>query len=120
MHRRQADTDRRDDVLGLERLVAIDWAHPDLSGLSDAARLIYACYVDRCSAQAVETIVAVDLVWRHREGYRRRAGSSAERLAALDEICLAVQELVDRRLLLLDEHASLERAWVRRPWEAPS
>ena len=120
MQRRQGNPDRGDDILGLERLVEIDWAHPEFSGLSDAARLIYACYVDRCSAQAVETIAAVDLVWRHREGFRRRAASSAERLAALDEICLAVQELVDRGLLLFDERSSLDRAWARRPWETPS
>jgi hypothetical protein len=119
MFRRSDEEERFHGGLGLARLKKIDWDHRDLARLSDPARLIYACYVDGCSTEAKETLAAVDLVWRNRFTYRDRAGTSPDRREALDEICVAVEELLARGLLLLVDRSSILGGWVRRPWEGP-
>ncbi len=117
MFRRYERDSRTEDGLGLARLQKIDWRHRELARLSDAARLIYACFVDGCSAEAKETLAAVDLVWRNRTAYRNRVATSPARREALDEICLAVEELLARGLLLVVDRGSIANAWVRKPWE---
>lgn len=121
MNRRQQDTRESiatlDDQLGVARVQEIDWSHARMSGLSDAARLIYACLVDGCSSTARETIESVDLVWKNRYRTRERYGEVAMRVA-FEEICLAIEELVDAGLLVMLDDSSLRRAWVMRPWEA--
>jgi hypothetical protein len=121
MFRRHEQHRGINDGLGLSRLSKVDWSHPELARLSDAARLIYACFVDGCSEEAKDTLAAVDLVWRNRYSYRERASTSAARRAALDEICLAVEELLARGLLLVVDRTTILGGWIRKPWEgAPS
>lgn len=105
------------DQVGVARVQAIPWSHPAIAHLSDAARLIYACLVDGCSATARETIDSVELVWRNRYRARERYAEVAEMRDALDEICVAVEELIDEGLLVLLDPASIQEGWVRRPWE---
>jgi hypothetical protein len=119
MFRRDDEDDRTQASLGLARLDKIDWGHAELARLSDAARLIYACYIDDCSAEAKQTLAAVDLVWQNRYAYRQRTATTPERREALDEICLAVEELLARGLLLLVDRSSILGGWIRRPWEGP-
>lgn len=101
-----------------ERVRTIDWSHPALANLSDPARLIYTSLVDRCSEEAVDTLEAVDAVWRNREGYRRAATTTAARIRVLDAICDAVEELITAGLLLLLDDRSISSGWARRPWES--
>ena len=112
------------DQLGVSRIQQIQWAHPRLVRLSDAARLIYACLVDGCSGTARETLDSVELVWRNRyRAHERYAGATGatEMRAALDEICLAVEELIAAGLLVLLDRSSIFAGWVMKPWEnAPS
>lgn len=91
----------------------IPWAHPALASLSEAARLIYACVVDGRSDAAKATLRGVDVVWRNRYSERRKELLDRE---AFDEICFAVQELIESRLLILRDATSVQSAWVRRPW----
>lgn len=91
----------------------IPWAHPALASLSEAARLIYACLVDGRSDTAKATLRGVDVVWRNRYSERRKELLDRE---AFDEICFAVQELLESRLVILKDAASVQTAWVRRPW----
>lgn len=91
----------------------IPWAHPAMSRLSEAARLIYACLVDGRSDTAKATLRGVDVVWRNRYSDRRKQILDRE---AFDEICFAVQELLDAGLLILRDTTSVQTAWVRRPW----
>lgn len=108
------------DQLGVARIQEIQWAHPRLGRLSDAARLVYACLVDGCSGTARETLESVELVWQNRYRARDRH-SKAERREALDEICLAVEELISAGLLILLDRSSIFAGWVMKPWEnAPS
>jgi hypothetical protein len=106
------------DQLGVERVQEIDWTHPRLFGLSDAARLIYACLVDGCSSTARETLDSVELVWRNRYRARERYAAAHEMRDALDEICVAVEELVNAGLLVLLDRSSIFAGWVMRPWES--
>jgi hypothetical protein len=109
------------DQLGVSRVQAIEWAHPRLARLSDAARLVYACLVDGCSGTARETLASVELVWRNRFRARERYAGAAEMREALDEICLAVEELISAGLLILLDRSSIMSGWVMKPWEsAPS
>jgi hypothetical protein len=110
---------RRDDGDFIEpvasgRAKEIPWTHPTLARLSEAARLIYACLVDGRSETACATLRGVDVVWRNRYSDRRRELLDRE---AFDEICFAVQELVDAGLLILRDATSVQNAWIRRPWE---
>ncbi|MCL2776937.1 MAG: hypothetical protein FWD73_02960 [Polyangiaceae bacterium] len=105
------------DQVGVARVQAIQWSHPTVAQLSDAARLIYACLVDGCSSTARETIDSVELVWRNRCHARERYAGAAEMKDALDEICLAVEELLAAGLLVLLDRSSIQAGWVRRPWE---
>ena len=95
------------------RAKEIPWAHPALASLSDTARLIYACLVDGRSDTATATLRGVDVVWRNRYSERRKELLDRE---AFDEICFAVQELIDARLLILKDAMSVQSAWIRRPW----
>ncbi len=109
------------DQLGVSRIQQIEWAHPRLTRLSDAARLVYACLVDGCSATARETLDSVELVWRNRYKARDRYAGPTEMREALDEICVAVEELISAGLLVLLDRTSILGGWVMRPWEnAPS
>ena len=105
------------DQVGVARVQAIQWSHPTVAQLSDAARLIYACLVDGCSSTARETIDSVELVWRNRYHARERYAGAKEMKDALDEICLAVEELLAAGLLVLLDRSSIQAGWVRRPWE---
>ncbi|MDB4941182.1 MAG: hypothetical protein JWP97_716 [Labilithrix sp.] len=108
------------DQRGVARIQQIDWSHPRLSSLSDAARLVYACLVDGVSGAAKDTIDSVDLVWQTRlrtRQHRRFALHETELRETLDDICLAVEELVDEGLLVLRDERSIRRGWVVRPWE---
>jgi hypothetical protein len=107
------------DQLGVARIQEIEWAHPRLTRLSDAARLVYACLVDGCSATARETLESVELVWRNRYKARDRYVSAPEMRDALDEICLAVEELIATGLLILLDRSSIFAGWVMKPWETP-
>jgi hypothetical protein len=107
------------DQLGVSRIQEIEWTHPRLRGLSDAARLVYACLVDGCSATAQETLDSVELVWRNRYNARERYAGAAEMREALDEICLAVEELLATGLLILLDRSSIFAGWVMKPWETP-
>ena len=109
------------DQLGVARIQQIQWSHPRLTRLSDAARLVYACLVDGLSSTARETIDSVDLVWRNRYRTRDRYAGAAEMREALDEICLAVEELISAGLLVLLDRTTIAQGWVMKPWEnAPS
>ena len=110
----------REDHRGVARVQEIEWSHPRMAGLTDAARLIYACLVDGCSSTARDTIDSVELVWRNRYKARARSGSGelAEVTDALDEICRAVEELREASLVVMLDEASVRRAWVMRPWES--
>jgi hypothetical protein len=107
------------DQLGVARIQEIQWSHPRLTPLSDAARLVYACLVDGLSTTARETIDTVDLVWRNRYRARDRYAGAAEMREALDEICLAVEELISGGLLVLLDRSTIARGWVMKPWETP-
>jgi hypothetical protein len=109
------------DQLGVARIGEIDWSHPRLTPLSDAARLVYACLVDGLSTTARETIDSVDLVWkqRHSSSTRYLVGSTARR-EAFGEICLAVQELLSAGLLVLLDRTSIKGGWVMKPWHPAS
>lgn len=106
------------DEVGVERVEEIDWTHPRLLALSDAARLIYACLVDGCSSTARETLDSVELVWKNRYRARERYATAREMREALDEICIAVEELVSAGLLVLLDRSSIFNGWVMRPWES--
>ena len=107
------------DQLGVSRIQQIQWSHPRLTRLSDAARLVYACLVDGCSSTARETLDSVELVWRNRYKARERYGGATEMREALDEICLAVEELISAGLLILLDRSSIFGGWVMKPWENP-
>jgi hypothetical protein len=107
------------DQLGVARIQEIQWTHPRLNRLSDAARLVYACMVDGCSTTARETLDSVELVWRNRHRARQRYGGATEMREALDEICIAVEELIAAGLLVLLDRTSIFGGWVMRPWETP-
>lgn len=107
------------EQLGVARIQEIQWAHPRLQRLSDAARLVYACLVDGCSPAARETLDSVDLVWRNRNAVRERYLDAPEMRHAFDEICLAVEELIAAGLLVLRERTSIFAGWVMKPWETP-
>lgn len=116
MSDRDHRTDDETDVIApvaSGRAKEIPWAHPALASLSEAARLIYACVVDGRSDSAKATLRGVDVVWRNRYSERRKELLDRE---AFDEICFAVQELIEARLLILRDAASVQSAWVRRPW----
>ncbi len=120
MNRRQQDIQERvvdQDQLGVSRVQQIEWSHASMRGLSDAARLIYACLVDGCSSTAKETIDSVELVWRNRYMARARYAERDMR-RALDEICVAVEELIGAGLLVMLDDTSVRRAWIMRPWES--
>lgn len=105
------------EIIGAERVNEIDWSHPRLQHLSDAARFLYACLVDGCSEQALDTIAGVDVLWRNRARYRATGEATEQRRAALETICSAVDELIAGGLLvLLDEH-TLSGGWVQKPWQ---
>ena len=95
------------------RAKEIPWGHPALATLSEAARLIYACLVDGRSDTAKATLRGVDVVWRNRYSERRKELLDRE---AFDEICFAIQELIESRLVILRDATSVQTAWVRRPW----
>ena len=107
------------DQLGVSRIQEIQWAHPRLTRLSDAARLVYACLVDGCSGTARETLDSVELVWRNRYKARERYSGATDMREALDEICLAVEELIAAGLLILLDRSSIVGGWVMKPWENP-
>ena len=88
------------DQLGVARIQEIQWAHPRLLRLTDAARLVYACLVDGCSSTA-----------------RERYTDATEMREALDEICLAVEELISAGLLILLDRGSIFGGWVMKPWQ---
>ena len=111
-HRPDDDTDVIAPV-ATGRAKEIPWSHPTLITLSEPARLIYACMVDGRSDTAKATLRGVDVVWRNRYSERRKELLDRE---AFDEICFAVQELLDARLLILRDATSVQSAWVRRPW----
>ena len=110
------------DQQGVARVGEIHWAHPRLAGLSDAAKLVYACLVDGLSTTARETIDSVDLVWQDRHAIHARytTVATAARREAFWEICLAVEELLGEGLLVLLDRTSIKRGWVKKPWEAAS
>ena len=105
------------DQLGVARIQEIQWAHPRLLRLTDAARLVYACLVDGCSGTARETLDSVELVWRNRHRARERYTDATEMREALDEICLAVEELISAGLLILLDRGSIFGGWVMKPWQ---
>ncbi len=107
------------DQLGVARIQEIQWAHPRLTRLTDAARLVYACMVDGCSSTARETLDSVELVWRNRYRARERYTGLTEMREALDEICLAVEELIAAGLLILLDRSSIFGGWVMKPWQNP-
>jgi hypothetical protein len=107
------------DQLGVARIQEIQWTHPRLRRLSDAARLVYACLVDGCSGTARETLESVELVWQNRYRARARYSRSDDMREALDEICLAVEELIAAGLLILLDRSSIFAGWVMKPWETP-
>jgi len=110
------------DQLGVARVGEIHWGHPRLAGLSDAAKLVYACLVDGLSTTARETIDSVDQVWQDRFANHARytAVATAARREAFWEICLAVEELLGEGLLVLLDRTSIKGGWVMKPWEAAS
>ena len=108
-----------DDQRGVARIQEIEWAHPRLERLSDAARLVYACLVDGCSGTARETLESIELVWQNRYRARGQYSRAGEMREALDEICLAVEELVAAGLLILLDCRSIFTGWVMKPWESP-
>jgi len=115
--RNEISTTSSSDQLGVARIQQIEWGHPRLARLSDAARLVYACLVDGCSATARETLDSVELVWRNRYKARERYAGATEMRDALDEICLAVEELISAGLLVLLDRSSIFGGWIMRPWE---
>lgn len=109
------------DQRGVARIQEIQWSHPRLDRLSEAARLVYACLVDGCSTTARETLDSVELVWSNRHRARDRYANAPEMRDALEEICLAVDELIAGGLLILLDRSSIFTGWVMKPWEsAPS
>lgn len=106
------------DQLAFARVQEIQWSHPSLANLSDAARLIYVCLVDGCSGTARETLESVELVWRNRYQVRERYAGAGDMREALDEICLAVEELLQGGLLVLLDRSSIYAGWVMKPWES--
>lgn len=92
----------------------IPWGHPMLERLSEAARLIYACLVDGMSDTARATLRGVDVVWKNRYSDRKRELLDSD---SFDEICVAVQELLDAGLVVLRDPMSVQTAWPRRPWD---
>ncbi len=104
------------DAVGFARAQEIPWAHPRLSDLGDAARLLYACMVDGCSDTARETLESVDVVWRHRSAVQR--GEARELREAIVEVLVAVEELLDAGLLVLLDRTTIFGGWVMKPWEA--
>jgi hypothetical protein len=105
------------DQMGVARIQEIQWSHPRLTRLSDAARLVYACLVDGLSSTARETIDSVELVWRNRYKARDRYAGAIEMREALDEICFAVEELIGAGLLVLLDRSNISGGWVMKPWE---
>lgn len=105
------------DQMGVARIQEIQWSHPRLTRLSDAARLVYACLVDGLSTTARETIDSVELVWRNRYRARDRYAGAVEMREALDEICFAVEELIAAGLLVQVDRGSISSGWVMKPWE---
>jgi hypothetical protein len=69
--------------------------------------------VDGRSDSAKATLRGVDVVWRNRYSERRKELLDRE---AFDEICFAVQELLESRLVILRDAMSVQTAWIRRPW----
>lgn len=108
------------DQLGVARIEEIEWSHPRLARLSDAAKLVYACMVDGVSSTARETIDSVELVWRRRHDSQLGAFAfeTASR-AARGEICIAVEELIADGLLVLLDRTSIKSGWVIKPWYPP-
>ncbi|MBX3192044.1 MAG: hypothetical protein KF819_33950 [Labilithrix sp.] len=106
------------DQRGVARIQDIQWSHPRLACLSDPARLVYACMVDGCSSTARETLDSVELVWRNRHRARDVYVDAAELRDTLNEICLAVEELIAGGLLVLLDRSSILDGWVMRPWES--
>lgn len=113
---RQRSVHLEPDAVGFARAQEIPWSHPRLSGLGDAARLLYACMVDGCSETARETLASVDVVWRHRAAVQR--GEARELREAIVEVLVAVEELLDAGLLVMLDRTSILDGWVMRPWEA--
>jgi hypothetical protein len=111
-HRPDEDTDVVAPI-AQGRAKEIPWAHPSLSHLSEAARLIYACLVDGRSDTARATLRGVDVVWRNRYSDRKKQLLDRE---AFDEICFALQELLGSGLVILRDETTVQTAWVRRPW----
>jgi hypothetical protein len=105
------------EMIGAERVKEIEWCHPRLENLSDAARFLYACLVDGCSEQALDTIAGVDLLWRNRDRYRTSGDGTAQRRAAFETICTAVDELIGAGLLVLLDDRTLSGGWVQKPWQ---
>lgn len=105
------------DQMAVARIQEIQWSHPRLTRLSDAARLVYACLVDGLSSTALETIDSVELVWRNRYKARDRCAGAADMREALDEICCAVEELISAGLLVLLDRSRISGGWVMKPWE---
>ena len=105
--------------MGVARIQEIQWGHPRLRRLSDAARLVYACLVDGCSCTARETLESVELVWQNRYRARDQHPRAGEMREALDEICLAVEELLAAGLLIMLDRRSIFAGWVMKPWESP-
>ena len=96
------------------RALEIPWSHPAVSELGETARLVYACLVDGRSETARATLRGVEVVWRNRYSARRAELLDRE---AFDDICFAVQELVDAGLVILRDANSILDVWVRKPWE---
>lgn len=108
------------DEHAILRAADIPWSHPRLASLGRAARLIYACFVDRRSPGARETLESGELVWRDRHRLRRRKDSVDDadlRRAAL-EVCDAIEELIERGLVVTRDTRGIADAWVVRPWES--
>lgn len=108
------------DELALLRAADIPWSHPRLATLGQGARLIYACFVDRRSHGARETLESVELVWKDRHRLRRRkdADGDEDARATLLEVCDAIEELIKRGLVVTRDSSRILDAWVMRPWES--
>jgi hypothetical protein len=105
------------EIIGAARVKEIEWTHPRLENLSDAARFLYACLVDGVSEQALDTISGVEMLWRNRERYTASGRPTEQRRAALETICSAVDELLDGGLLVLLDESTLSGGWVQKPWQ---
>lgn len=104
------------EIIGAARVKEIEWSHPRLENLSDAARFLYACLVDGVSEQALDTIAGVEMLWRNRDRYRA-SERPQQRRAALETICTAVDELIAGGLLVLLDESTLSGGWVQKPWQ---